>query len=210
MIQIKPTTKAFVLRTSLSSAEAPVIKAKSYLSLKNNAKIHPVTKQPISNSTKPLLSSSDSPKGSTKTKIFEILVGAVVSIVVSTFSNLPSLMNFYDKYLERTSSAETVADCPSQPNNTAISKPKIQTSYFDTTDPSNWVGYGCTNNYTRVIEVQESLNHQINAGLVCDGKFGLETYKAIVKFQGNINGLSKDGVVGPNTWRWLLKYNGNI
>lgn len=210
MLQIKAKSKAFVVRTPLSSAKAPVLKTKSYLPLKSKVKIQPITKPKIFASTKSLIPNSLPPKEFTKTKIFEILVGAVVSITVSTFSNLQSLMNFYDKYVDRTSSAITVADCSGQPDNIIIPKPKEQTLNFDTSDPSNWVGYGCTNDYTRVLVVQKSLNHQMNAGLVCDGKFGLGTYKAIVKFQENINGLSKDGVVGPNTWYWLLKDNGNI
>ena len=36
-------------------------------------------------------------------------------------------------------------------------------------------------------------------GVASDGKFGVNTHSAVMKFQKN-NGLAQDGICGPNTW----------
>ena len=51
--------------------------------------------------------------------------------------------------------------------------------------------------------LQNKLNELTKANLVVDGKFGSNTYNAVIAFQA-MQGLLKDGVVGPKTWEKLL------
>src|SRR4051812_4749114 len=53
-----------------------------------------------------------------------------------------------------------------------------------------------------VKQLQTLLNKQ-GFSLTADGLFGLDTEKAVKKFQA-AHGLHRDGVVGSDTWRILL------
>lgn len=56
------------------------------------------------------------------------------------------------------------------------------------------------------VKALQYLLNQYGYNLEPDGRFGGNTYRAVVDFQKN-NGLTQDGIVGPNTWSALLNLN---
>jgi GH24 family phage-related lysozyme (muramidase) len=60
---------------------------------------------------------------------------------------------------------------------------------------------GSKGEYVKLLQTKLNENGKFN--LTIDGIFGMNTYNAVIGFQGMM-GLTKDGVVGPLTWKELL------
>lgn len=101
-----------------------------------------------------------------------------------------------DKKAEEDKKDTNTSTSTTEPSSTTLPRPAKPKSYVN----KNSLPFVVGNRSQYVEEIQKKLGL---TGKDVDGKFGLDTWDAVVKFQTQKN-IKVDGVVGVNTWKALF------
>lgn len=66
------------------------------------------------------------------------------------------------------------------------------------------IGPGPSPNSIGVECVQTAINYRLGTSIAEDGRFGQETYHALMRYQQSLVGVQADGAVGPQTGELVL------